>query len=239
MTISSHRLRVEEKKLFRKLVTTAVFLILTVIIFIYAGIPLLVKIVIGISSLRGGGVKSAEVATSTSLLFPPVLDPLIEATNSGKITVSGFADKEVTVKIYVNSKESVKVLTDKDGRFSAANVVLTEGTNIITATVVRENKESNPTAEISVSFKKTAPKLEISLPAEGQKFFSDSKDITISGETDPGNRVIVNDRLAIVNPNGKFDFRVSLSSGENSFKIVATDDAGNKTEMERKVSYTP
>ncbi|MBI4991234.1 hypothetical protein HZB96_04030 [Candidatus Gottesmanbacteria bacterium] len=234
--ISSHRLRAEEKKLFRKLVTTAVFLVLTVIIFIYAGIPLLVKIVVGISSLRGGG-KQTEVATSTSLLFPPVLDPLAEATNSAKITVSGFADKEVTVKIYVNSKESVKVLTDKDGKFSAANVVLAEGTNIITATVVKENKESSPTAEISVSFKKSAPKLEISEPSEGQKFFSDSKDIAISGETDPGNRVTVNDRLAIVNPNGKFDFRVSLSSGDNTFKIVATDDAGNKTEMERKVVY--
>lgn len=238
MTISSHRLRAEEKKLYRKLIGTAVLLISIIVIFVYAGIPLIVKIVVSISSLRGGG--SAEMTTnSTSLIFPPVLDPVAEATNSAKITVSGFAEKESTVKIYVNGKEGVKVLVDKDGRFTASRVILEEGANIITAITVKEDKESSPSGEFAVVYKKNAPKLEISVPSEGQKFFSDSKDITILGETDPGNRVTVNDRLAIVNPNGKFDFRVSLSSGENTFKIIATDDAGNKTEMERKVNYSP
>lgn len=236
MIISSHRMRAEEKKLYRKLITTIVFLVLTIVVIIYAGIPLLVKIVVGISSLRTG--KQVETTNSTSLIFPPVLDPVEEATNSAKIAVSGFAEKEATVKIYVNNKESVKVLADKDGRFSAPRVMLEEGANIINATIVKEDKESSPSGEFVVIYKKNAPKLEISSPNEGQKFFSDSKDITISGETDPGSRVTVNDRLAIVNPNGNFDFRVSLSSGENTFKIVAIDNAGNKTEMERKVTFT-
>ncbi len=235
--ISSHRLRAEEKKLYRKLITTIVFLVITIVVIMYAGIPLLVKIVVGISSLRGG--REAETTNSTSLIFPPILDPVAEATNSGRIAVSGFAEKETTVKIYVNGRESVKVLADKDGRFNASRVMLEEGTNTLHATAVKEDKESSPSAEFTVIFKKNAPKLEISFPNEGQKFFSDSKDITISGETDSGNRVTVNDRLVIVNSNGKFDFRVSLSSGENTFKIAATDDAGNKTEMERKVNYTP
>lgn len=236
MTISSHRLRVEEKKVLRKLLVSLAIFVVSIIILIYAGIPLLTKTIVFLTSFR-----KENISTNTSegnIINPPVLDPLAEATNSSTITVTGTGDKDSTVKISVNDSETAKVLVDKEGKFKIANIRLKEGDNSIVATTLLTDKESSPSQPINIAFKKNPPKLEITAPSDGQKFISD-KDISISGETDPGNKVTINDRFAIVGSDGKFNFKVSLSGGDNNFKIVATDTAGNQTTVERKVNFTP
>lgn len=236
MTISSHRLKIEEKKVYRKLLTSLGIFVAAILILIYAGIPILTKTIIFLTSFR----KENVVSTPENILInPPILDPLAEATNSGTIAVSGMADKEVTVRISVNGEELAKVPTDKDGKFTSKNIRLKEGENIITATTLREDKESSPSQPLLISFKKNPPKLDISAPVDGQKFIAEAKEITINGETDPGNRVTVNDRFVIVAQDGKFNYKVTLSDGGNNFKIIATDIAGNQTIVERKVNYSP
>ncbi|MBI3379358.1 hypothetical protein HY029_01225 [Candidatus Gottesmanbacteria bacterium] len=237
MATSSHRLKIEEKKVFRKLITTFIIFIVSIFILIYAGIPLLTKTIIFFTSFRKENITINT--TDNMILNPPILNPLWDATNSGTIVVSGTADKESTVKITINNVEMSKVLVDKDAKFEAKNIKLQEGTNNIVATTLIQDKESSPSVPLVIIYKKIPPKLDISAPSDGQKFLSESKDITISGETDPGNKVTINDRFAIVDQGGKFNYKISLNSGENNFKVVATDIAGNQTIIERKVIYNP
>lgn len=237
MIPSSHRLRVEEKKLLRKLVWTFISLIIGLIILIYMGLPLFAKIIVTLGSLRQDKTITSDI--SQTVLFPPVLDPIFEATNSSRITITGFGTEESTVKIFVNNEEKAKALVDKEGKFKASNIVLTEGNNTITAKTIKDDKESSLSSPLTISYIKNPPKLEIESPSDGQKFSSDNKEITIIGETDPVNKLIINERMVIVDQNGKFSYKVTLSDGENAFKIIATDQAGNKTEMDRKVTYNP
>jgi hypothetical protein len=60
----------------------------------------------------------------------------------------------------------------------------------------------------------------------------------VEGITD-AERVTVNDRIAVIDGNGKFSLIVSLNEGKNDLVVQATDQAGNKTETTMSVTYTP
>jgi len=236
MLPSSHRIKTQEKKLVRKLGITIGTLIFSGILLLYVGLPLFAKLIVLVSSFR----KSETTSNSTtSIVLPPTMDPLPEATNSSRIIISGYGESESRIKILVNEKEVEEVIAATDGKFEAKNILLSEGVNKIIAKTIKDKQESNLSEALIITLKKGEPKLDISSPVEDEKFSADSKEITIRGETDPGNKVTVNDRLAIVDTSGKFNFTAHLSDGENKFKVVATDNAGNQTEIERKVNYSP
>ncbi len=235
MTYLSHRIKVEEKKVYRKLVLTIVVLLSIGIFLVFAGLPLLANAILFTTSFKSD--KSGLTTNNSAILFPPSLNPIFEATNTAKITVSGYGEKEAAIKIIVNNKDQVKAATDADGKFTAININLTEGENIIKAVNLKDNKESTTSSPIVVIYKKTLPKLEIDKPKDGDKFSGDQQNISITGSTDQGNRLTVNSRMAIVNPQGKFDFNYKLVEGDNNFKITVLDNAGNQTTKELKVNY--
>jgi hypothetical protein len=237
MQLSSRRLKVEEKRLFGKFVKTIILLIVLFLAGIFIGLPLLVKIIVYFTSVR------KDIPTQNNIseirLLPPSLDPLMEATNSSPIVISGYSEKETKVKIIVNGQEAALLYTDKEGRFFSDKIKLKEGFNELTAIAIKKDQESTKSSSLNIEYKNSPPKLEIESPKEGEKRFADNRDLEISGQTDVENRVTVNDRMAIVDSVGKFKYRVRLSDGENSFKIKAQDNAGNSTEEERKVTFIP
>lgn len=237
MQFTSHRLKVEEKRLFGKFVKTLVLLIVLFLAGIFVGLPLLVKIIIFFTSFRKDITTQNNI--SESYLLPPVLNSLGEATNSSPIIVSGFTEKESKVKIMVNGQEAAIVFVDREGKFVSDKVKLKEGSNEITALAVINDKESSLSSSLFIEFKNSQPKLEIETPKDNEKRFSEDREMDITGVTDPGNRVTINDRLAIVDSQGKFKYRTRLNDGENNYKIKAQDNAGNSTELEKKVVYTP
>lgn len=228
-------MRMEQKRLYRKLFLGLTSVAIAFLAVLFIGLPLLAKIIVLVTPAS----KEAIIANQTadSYLFPPVLDPLVEATNSAKIVVSGTGEKDSKVKILVNNKAKITIPTDKDGKFKTANITLTEGDNTISAVTIKDNKDSSPSSVMTVVYNKEPPSLDISAPQDDEKFSGDQRDIVILGETAPENKVIVNDRSVIVGNNGKFNYRVTLSDGDNTFKITAIDPAGNKTEVEKKVKY--
>ncbi len=234
---TSHRTRVQEKKFFRRLIFTIGLLFTTFLFLLFVGLPLFARFILTLSSLRPAKPASNTSATA-SFLFPPFLDPSFEATNSGKLTLTGSSEKEATVKLFINDKDEVKVLADNEGKFVVKNIKLHEGTNTITAVTIKENKESSPSSPLIITYKKNPPKLEISSPKEGATFSSDQKEMILTGETESGSRVTINDRFVIVDQRGKFTYTAQLSNGENTFKAVAGDSAGNQTTVERKVTFT-
>lgn len=235
MTYLSHRIKVEEKKVYRKLVLTLVVLISIVFFLAFAGLPLLASTILFFTSFKSD--KSSPSTSNSSILFPPSLNPIFEATNTAKIAVSGYGEKEASIKIIVNGREQAKATSDTDGKFTAININLTEGANVIRAINLKDNIESTTSSPLIVVYKKSSPKLDIDKLKDGDKFSGDQQSIFVTGTTDQGNRITVNERMAIVDPWGKFNFSYKLSEGDNNFKITATDVAGNQTTKELKVNY--
>ncbi len=234
---SSHRIRAEEKKVYHKLIKTLILFMLAIFFSIYIGLPLFIKIIIAFSSLKQE--KSTVTESENTILLAPTLDLPIEATNSSLINISGFANKDTTVQLIINNEEKAKVLSDKEGKFSARNISLNEGLNTITAYAIKNNTKSPLSNSVTIIYKKNPPFLEIDIPDNGKIITGDSNEIVINGETDPENEITVNDRIVIIDQQGKFSYQANLNQGENKFIITAKDRAGNLVSLERKVIYNP
>lgn len=213
----------------------SVILIFSVIMF---GIPLMARVSLVLDSLKGA--SEPVQSTDASPVLPPRLSVSFEATNSAQISVDGYSNEGNTIEIFVNDKKVGKVVVSKEGTFNFSDIELTEGENTISAIATGTNgKKSSESEPLKVSYKKTPPNLEIESPKDGDSFSKDNKEIKIKGKTDPGSKVYINDRIAILSEDGKFEFNYVLSDGDNTLKIQAIDQAGNKKEVEVKVKYSP
>jgi bacillopeptidase F len=90
-----------------------------------------------------------------------------------------------------------------------------------------------------ITFKSKPPTLQIKSPTDGQSFSKDQNIAEILGTTDPHVRITINNFWAIIDEKNNFSYSLSLKDGENEIKIVALDQAGNKTEKNIKVTYSP
>jgi len=176
----------------------------------------------------------------TSYVLAPVLEPTEEATNKARITIKGNAQQGNSIEIFLNGSSYKKLVADKKGDFSTS-VTLNKGNNRILAIAKdKDGNESVPSETLYISLKTSDPKLIINDPQNGQKFEGeDNKKIIISGETDPENTLYLNERLIIIQSNGSFNYALELKEGDNTLKFLAQDNAGNETEKEITVSFTP
>lgn len=230
--------RIEEKRTRKQFIWIIVGIVATILFVFTIGIPL----VVGVSVLLGN-LKSQGTVTDTkdtTAPFPPTLSPVAIATNSAQIKIEGYGEAETELTLLVNGRDVKQTMLPADGNFSFDDIELDEGLNTIYATVKDSaGNESNPSNELSVSYNKDAPKLEVSEPQDGQSFGRSQQEIMVNGKTDPGNQVTINERFVPVTDEGTFTFAVRLSDGENTLVIVARDAAGNETKLERKVTFQP
>lgn len=222
----------------RNLIISALGIFVVLFLLFKFGLPLLINFTLFISGLKNSQDTTAE--KSVSFVSPPVLNPLPAATNSATVTISGSALQKQTVMLYLDGGLAGKMKVDKDANFSFEDITLSKGTNTITAKALDEKgKESENSDQITVLLKTDSPQLSIDSPTEGQSFSKDDKTAQVRGKTDPGVKVTVNNFWSIVDENGNFSYQLPLRDGENKITVVAVDEAGNKTEMERKVNYSP
>lgn len=197
------------------------------------GIPLLVNF-----SLLVSGDSSTETEMKTiSFVSSPILDPLPEATNSAEIIVSGKSVEKAEIELFINDELADKTSASKDGRFEFEQILL-EGSNKIYVRAEHDEKKSDFSQSFDVIFDGKAPELSISSPSDGQSFGGDQNRVNVSGTTEENARVTVNGFWAIVN-NNSFSYNLPLQNGENTIKVSVSDLAGNKTEKEIKVTYSP
>lgn len=195
-----------------------------------------------VASLLTKSDETEDSADKTAgFIAPPVLFPTYSATNSATVTIAGLTvGEDRTIRLYLNNREIDETKAKDDGSFSFKNVSMKKGQNTFKARAYsKDDKKSDFSNQVSVLYASEPPKLSVDSPSKDQSFKKDDKIITVSGKTDPGVRVTVNDLRAIVNEDGSFFYSLSLKDGDNTIKTVATDDAGNKTEDERKVTYSP
>lgn len=226
-----------ERKTKQNLVLSLFGIAVVIFIVFKLGIPLLVNFSLFIANQKDKTDTTQQV-NNPSFIPPPVLNPLPVATNSAKVSVSGIGSPNQTVRVYVNGDLADEVSTKKDGSFSSIQDIK-KGPNSIKAKSEQKGKTSGFSNTVTVNYIDTKPTMELTSPSDGQSFSKENNKAPVTGKVSAGARITVNGFWAIVDENSNFSYNLSLQSGENQIKVIATDEAGNTTEREIKVTYNP
>jgi bacillopeptidase F len=206
------------------------------ILFVFFGVKLLVNFSLFIEKKTD---SSASSPTKNEVLVSPILDPIVSATNSANIDVTGIAGSGDYVTLYINGKQLKKADVKDDNTFAFRNVDLDNGDNTIKAKAfTKDNKESKFSDAESIIFSNKAPALSVDFPTDGETYHKDNNPLKVRGKTDKNIRVTINDLWGMVDDNGNYYYNLPLQNGDNQITVVATDEAGNKTTKTIKVSYS-
>jgi len=221
---------VTKKTVFLGLVTVSAFLLVLTF-----GLPLLVRF-----SVFLGEVKDREIKDQTEKILPPLPPRLIipfEATNSSIIKVGGVAEPKTTVELLKNDVSIGKVEVNDKGEFDFVGVILESGENVFASQATKEGKGSSELSRsVNVVYDNMAPELTMTNPTEeNQKV--DVSEFEVGGKSEKGVSVTVNNRLAMVDDEGKFNIRLQLNAGKNDIEIIVRDLAGNETRKKIVITY--
>lgn len=210
-----------------------VLLIGSVLIF---GLPLLIKFSVLLG--EGKSKKSGNVEEKVLAPLAPRLVIPYEATNSGEIKISGFAEPKVLVELFRDDTSVGKTEVTDNGDFSFDKVVLKDGQNGFYAQASTEKSGSGDDSKtIIVLFDKTPPELQLTNPSE-DSLSVDSMDFDIVGKTERGASVSVNNRMAVVDNDGNFKLKWQLNIGKNELEVTTADLAGNQTKKKITITYS-
>lgn len=227
----------KETSAYRRVSTTLILTFILFVLILLFGVQGLVKLASFLGGLRGSSAPIEK--TKEELLLPPRLAALPIATNSAKISISGFAESGSTIEIFLNDVLMGSALVSKEEKFELSDLTLEEGENKIYAFTRVNNKRSPASRTIYVAFKKSPPKLEISSPADNAVISDKERKVNIEGETDPDTSLSINGHWVIVKKDGTFSFELLLSEGENKIEIIARDAAGNEVSKTLSVEFHP
>lgn len=233
--MSSRFSRIEEQRTKKRLTLVILSTIIILVALITLGIPLLVRV----SAFLGNSAGTTSIDDKTPP-FAPRLSPVNSATNSAQLKVEGYAEPETTLEVIRNGDKVKEILLGRDGSFLITDISLDDGVNTIHAIATdKAGNESTLSNKLVITYKKKGPKLEIFSPEDGKTFGKNDQEITVSGSTEKQSSVWINDRFVSVADDGKFEYKLRISDGENIIKIVSQDTASNQTTIERKVTYSP
>ncbi len=150
-----------------------------------------------------------------------------EWTNESIINVAGAVPAGTTLKI--NGQEAV---INDAGEFER-EVILQEGENILR--VAATDDVGNITEQEVVVRRKTVPPA-LTLNVDDNQLFQQSE-VQIMGTTEPGALLTVGGQTVAVSSLGEFQTTVNLVNGENLLEVVAQDQAGNTTTLQRRIRY--
>src|SRR3989344_6608749 len=215
------------KRYARKSKRNFIFTLIIVVFLLYATItwflPFFINSLGFVNGLVKPPTKTPVPILENASLAPPVLSIPFEATNSSEISIQGYASPGAKVRLYLDDKLEREVNAQSDGSFVIENISLNIGTNnIYGKTVDDQGKESLASKNIKVIFDNEKPALDLSEP-EDNKTVSGDKKVKISGKTEPGIQVFVNESRIIVDKEGNFQTEQPLNDGDNNFTIKALD----------------
>ena len=227
--------RLEEKKQKKRLIMAIGGSVVLLAFLGLFGVKLLVGFSLLVDRLHGSApVPSTQ---SQTIILPPVLDPQPIATKSSTLKITGSGEQGLTVILYINEKETKKTIVTKDGTFSTL-LTIKDGTNTLSAKLADDKGNMSDLSNIlSVSAKSTPPILEVESPEDNATINGESNLVTVSGHTEDGTSVTINGRLVVIKTDNSFSYPYPLNEGDNKLVIVASDQAGNKTQIERAIKY--
>jgi len=227
-----------EKKTKRTMILSIIGILIILFLLFRFGIDALVNFSLFIS---GNKNQATTQTNQINYIAIPILNPLPQATNSAHIVISGRSSKGYQVLLYLNNSNVDQVNADENGSFVFSEN-LVSGDNQIKAKAKFNNKQSDFSDTIDVTLKNSPPTLDVSSPSDGQGFnknqVNTGNTINVTGKTDQGVSVTINGFWAVVDDSNNFSYTLPLQNGDNQIKIVAIDQAGNKTEKDLKVNFS-
>ncbi len=234
MQRTAHR-PLRRQKTNSQIVTYVVLLIITVAFIMTVGLQLVLA---ASRFIAGFGQKSDELNhASTEVVVPPVLYDLPDATNSAKLAINGTSSGDGTVTIFVNDESVEDITVDSSNPDFKTIVNLDQNENTIYAQFKDKKNRIKDSDTYTVEYVKEKPTLVINSPADGSHTLD--SEITVSGSTGQNDRLKINGDPVVLNADGSFSYRLTLSQGENTIAVASTDDAGNIQEASIKVTYEP
>ncbi len=198
------------------------------------GFPLFIKII------AGNGV---EVKRTEEDIIPPqtpILSALPEATNGAEIIIEGYTEGGANIELNVNDVLN-KTDTAKDDGFFSLTASLQNGSNRIQVRAVDAANNASLSEIKLVNLDNEPVVLTIVSPKDGTEYIGkNSQAVEINGKVNKSNtQVLANNSFVDVARDGTFTHRLQLSNGDNNIKIVASDKAGNKDEVNLRLIYSP
>lgn len=149
-----------------------------------------------------------------------------------------------TIKLTIDSNSPITTGITKTPVSGGYNCSYTPTTTLSdgqhTIKVDASDHDGNASIQTSVTFKidTVAPTLNVTSPTDN--FVTNQASITVEGTTNDATSspvtVTINDELVTVQSNGSFSKQITLSEGENTITVVATDGAGKSTTVTRHVT---
>lgn len=216
------------------------FIIAGIVIFLlllyFFGVQMLIGLSYVFERFQGRGTEEVAPATQ-SILLPPRLDPLEEATNTSQLTITGSGDAGQTLILYRNDDEIDRTTIDEDGTFEI-DIPALEGDNFVSAKVILSDGTLSDLSNVEYTQVIIEdPDLVIDTPSDGDTLSGDDDTVEVTGVTGEEMRITINDRIVVVEADGSFTYAYPLEEGENTLTIIATDKAGNTSERTRTVTY--
>lgn len=227
----------EAKRNVKTAVRFGVLTIATIALLFFFGIPFLGRFAGFISDLSGS--KSPITRNDKTPPAPPQVNSLPEFTNQKEIKLTGSSEEGATIRLTFNSDKR-EVVAGTDGEFNF-DLNLRKGSNSFDLMAIDQaGNESQKTRSFDITFDDEKPDLVIDSPQEGSQFYgSGQKQVTIKGKTETDVHLAINGKFVSVGSEGAFEFTDSLNDGENKFNMKSTDLAGNLTEKDLVVFFTP
>jgi hypothetical protein len=180
--------------------------------------------------LQGRGSVQLGAGGSASVGAAPIVDSLPAYTREPQLPLTGkvpsFAVQTGrTLQVVLNGAVVATMPLDPSGIFNAA-LALKEGPNSISVSLVAD-RDVIAVSSYTVVLDRTPPTMTVTRPAAGSTV--DAQNIVVSGTTEPGSTITVNDRTVVITPEGGFTDSFSATSGSVPITVVARDRAGNET----------
>ncbi len=157
-------------------------------------------------------------------VFSPANDQWL---NERVMNVTGIAPN--AAEVMINDQSAI---VEDDGTFKR-EIILREGDNNIRIEVTDEVGNKTVTEKL-IHLKTNAPGLDLNL-ADGTVLQQSKMQLT--GRTDPGSIVRVNNKLVSVSPMGEFQTMLNFNNGKNIIKVETRDIAGNVMQVSREVTF--
>jgi len=171
---------------------------------------------------------SHEVILITEPPDLSITEPVVDQWfNEAIIEVQGVAPGARSVS--VNNQPAT--LLD-DGSFNR-EIILQEGDNTLRVSVTDD--VGNVTYQERIVHLKTTPP-DVTLNLENGTVLNQST-VQLTGRTDPGSTVLVNNQVIPVSTLGEFQNTINLVNGTNEIEIEARDIAGNASTLTRRVTF--
>ena len=233
----SRRTSAEERKNIRRATFFGFLTLIAIVLFFFFGLPVVAKFAAFLTDIRQS--STPVDINDTTPPAPPRIEEPVKYTNEFKVEINGNTEPGATVLLYMNGKEE-ELLANKNGEFNY-DWSLKDGENKIYAKAKdAAGNESQESDIYIVIFDDESPELDITSPENGKEFFgSQERQINIQGQTEEGASLTINNRVVAVDSDGAFTFVTTLGDGDNIFNFKVKDQAGNETEKDLTVHFTP